>query len=203
MGPGLYARLCELGMPTLLHPTKTALLDNNDDLNRCVYELIEKHVEESVRKKVAAVAEEACVGTARVPPLIEMIAARAATNRESLAVAAIDVRVSAEARAFRETLRKLQSSLRESPRGGAIQLASVMADLSEATGTWIESGDPAASSRYKTRKLVLSKVPVLGQFLEAAGVGTFEIQDPVLFGGDRTYLSFVSKWYAPDGFDPL
>jgi hypothetical protein len=128
-----------------------------------------------------------------VPPVGEFVVGRARAQRVTLVDAAIEVRNSKHASAFRARCAEIDHELGSAGRRSAVRLLQkLVADVDRVTASWAMDLDDGV--RYVKRTVSLRKLPLLGPLLEAIGLAEFSIRDPVIRPRDKSLL-FLNDLY--------
>lgn len=127
-----------------------------------------------------------------IPALSEYIILTALDNKVSLLEAALLVRASREAVAYRAWLRERQ---KEVNIGWALSSSykSEIAKLQTIVDDWSRTRDPREGVRFRTRSLNIEGVPYIGWLAKLVNLKTPVFRDKVLDAPG--YIHFVSKWH--------
>jgi len=126
-----------------------------------------------------------------IPPVAELVVTIAKRKRCSLHTAALEVRESKNAVRFRQWCAQLRA-LEGQGRAAAKEQAEMLDELKQVCEIWRK--DVHEEVEYKTRRLNLEKLPLIGQVLKALNMHeSVVIKDPVLRPSRRySYFLFLN-----------
>jgi hypothetical protein len=189
--------------PVLISAKKRGMLDALKlNAERVAHQYIESAINAAFKEKATSETFAHFAGASvELPSMLEMILARALTYEESLMDAAMSIRTSPYATAYRRYLHDLQKKL----KAGRLErglIATEMAKLKATVSEWLKNGDARIRIDYVKRELQYSKIPTIGWVTELANIKNLEINDPLL-EAPPYYLTFVSNWFrAKEVLDP-
>lgn len=150
------------------------------------------------------------------PPLAQKIARISLETGRSPTDVAVEMRDTANARAYRRHLADLQYELRSANPSTAEALPKLVKDFDTVVKQWVEDGTAGSGVTYKRRTLRAQLLPAIAGviaalitrepdsalkaaeathlFLEPLMPDDKVVRDPILWGGER-YLAFVADWY--------
>lgn len=127
-----------------------------------------------------------------LPPVVEYVAKYASVKGCTLYESAMEIRNSENAVRFREWCSRLRGLLSE--RAGTAERQEVERELRAVCDAWKQ--DVGERVNYRTRKVSLDWIPVVGRILKAGNFHEIEVKDPVLAVDETTsYLLFLNDLY--------
>lgn len=150
--------------------------------------VLRQAIEEPVRRQLESLGQSYDVA---VPPLVSRLVQLAGEERISILEAAMKVKQSANAAAFRRWLSTIQANLAAGDPGGAIEALRLLKELERIAARWTDELDVKLGVTYKRRELRLSWVPRIGALLDLMDKPT--VRDPIL--NRKSYLTFISWWF--------
>jgi hypothetical protein len=170
------------------------------------YELLTDEVKESFRRGtperiiaffeenalLSAVAESADLVSVNleIPAVAELVFNYAKRTGTDLITATLDTRHSRNAQKFREWCARF-SSLDDGGRASAKEQAEMLKELKNVCEVW--KSDVREEVKYKTRKLSLEKLPVVGGVLKSLNMHEKTIKDPILWPSSKySYFLFLN-----------
>lgn len=131
-----------------------------------------------------------------VPAVFEYVVRYAQRKKCSLHAAVMEVRESKHASKFREWCARFKS-LDNKGRAAAMEQNEMVSELRNVCDIWKK--DVREGTEYKTRKLNLEKLPLMGGVLKALNMHEgYAIKDPVISPSARyTYFLFLNDLLRP------
>jgi len=187
-----YETAAAAGIPLVLHPARFEEAQEIDrgcrDAYDAVKQVLQQVFEEPVRRQLESLGLSHDVA---VPPLVSRLVQLAGEARISILEAAMEVKQSANAAAFRRWLSTIQAHLAEGGVGGKLEALRLLKELERVAARWTEEFDVKLGVAYKKRELRMSWVPRIGALLDLMDKPT--VRDPIL--NRKGYLTFISWWF--------
>jgi hypothetical protein len=177
--------------PVILSPQKSILVQQ---LGKQLRGELHTKISQAVSEAFAQVVGSVMSLEVAVPPLWNLIFARAIEAKESVLQAAVNLRKTTFATEYRVLLRTLQAKL-ASGLLGAAETVKALRDIRQLADRWVTTAEPRLGLEYTRRSIKLEKVPGLG-WLEALGGKSLEMKDPALTRIPG-YLIFIANWFDP------
>ena len=160
----LYADLAkENGCYYAPHPTREAItLENISLYLERTSKLVLDKFEQKLRETSAGMASNLNI---KIPPVVEHVLSFSKKNELSISKSIIAIRESKNAKTFRDYFNKLDFELRDlSPRKKIPVFQPLFRDVDRICNAWVEDIDNGV--KYRKRKIILSKLPVIGKLFK-------------------------------------
>jgi hypothetical protein len=189
----------ELGVPLIVDPVRSRYFD-------VLFRNVGKNLRDGTPEKIIARFDSAVLQPdieqglisvdLSIPPVAELVLRFAKRQRCSLHEAILAVRDSKHAQAFREWCSTFAKH-EENGRPGAKEQVEMLAQIEEVCNMWRE--DVKEGVRYKTRRLNLEHLPIIGGVLKALNMQeALTIKDPILVPKKRhSYFLFLNDLLRP------
>jgi len=126
----------------------------------------------------------------QTPPLVDLIIRRAVAQKTSIEQSIVAIRNMEGAQQFRDKLAEIEKYAMQGDDASKLKIKKLVKRLLVAAQTWSEAADPDVTRMCQAN---VTKLPYVGAWLEALGIGPIEI--PLKFRNRRSYVQFVSEWY--------
>lgn len=185
----------ELGVPLSADPIRSRyfeiLISNlKESLNQGTAEKIISFFEERTLKDMADTSSGLISVDLSIPAVAELVVNLAKTHRFSLHTAIIEIRNSKNAIKFREWCAKF-ASLSGQGRAATREKSEMLNELKQVCEIWKK--DVREQVDYKSRKLILDHIPIIGGFLKALNWHEINFHAPRLLpSGKYPYFLFLN-----------
>jgi hypothetical protein len=189
----------ELGIPLVVDPVRSRYF-------KVLFQQIRKNLKEGTPEKIIArfdstvlepeIDEGFISVDLSIPAVAELVLRFAKKKQCSLRDATIAIRESKHACAFRNWC-SIFASLEEKGRPGAKEQIEMLAQIDEVCRIWRD--DVKEGVRYKTRKLNLEHLPIIGGVLKALNMQeSLTVKDPILVPRKKySYFLFLNDLLQP------
>ncbi|MYN40327.1 hypothetical protein GTP55_13170 [Duganella sp. FT109W] len=163
-----------------------------------MHELIAKKFDDKLQADLKSMVPTAFSTTqVTTPPVAELVLRTAIAQGISILDAAVQIRESADAQAYRALLGQLRSQMTIN-RATRMEATRLLAALDDTATLWAKHHDTLMGITHQKRELSWEKIPLIGDILKAAGMSKTEIRDRIL-NPQPGHLAFISRWYRrPD-----
>jgi hypothetical protein len=188
----------ELGIPLNIDPVRSAyLLATLGKANEAFPGGVPARVvQDFINRITAEEKDDLFVFDLTIPPVAELVLRTAQRRRISLGTAVLEVRNSKNAKTFRDWCSRLFSLREEGGIGVRNESRRMKAEFTKACETW--ASDAAEGVDYKTRKISLGDLPLVGKILKAVNMDEFLIKDPVISSSrNLRYFLFLNDLLRP------
>jgi hypothetical protein len=155
------------------------------------FAIVSKTLDSTVLKNLPVVPETEDTRM-QTPSVVDLVIRHALNRKISLEESIIAVRNLDGAQDFRDLLAQVQRLLMLGDHASILKINQLLAPLVKAAQTWAAAADPDVTKLLAAK---FSKLPWIGNLLEALGLGEAVIPIKVPYRG---YLQFVSEWYRTD-----
>lgn len=188
----------ELAVPLSTHPIRSSYFEilvgkYKESLRRGEPESLVNYFEKKVLKEPVDVAEIPISLDLTIPPIAELVLNYADRNDCEISDAVMEIRQSKHAIKFRDWC-KNYVALTSKGRSATKEKIALFEEFKKVCETW--KNDVKEEVDYKTRKINLESIPVVGGILKALNMNEVTVKDPVLHPQEKfTYFLLLNDLY--------
>jgi len=174
------------------HPYREDFLSNTiSKYINATASMVINHVDQKISESSSAQIANININ---IPPVVEHVLYFSKSKSISITDSISEIRNSKNARLFRSYINKLDEELKDlSPRKRIAVLQPLFSDIDKLKDLWAK--DMNEEVKFRKRTINLSKIPIIGGFLESLGSGKIEVKDPIL-AAQKPYLLFINELYT-------